>query len=204
MARLSASTDEPAFSGLALGKFLELVSAPEPAPAGGSVAALAVSLAAALCAMTARLSTKQIADAAELATAAEKLRDRAELLCQADAEAYGRVIAAMRLAREPDPEDRRLQIAAALSAASDVPLEVVQIASRVGEIALRMAEEGNPNLLGDSVTAALMADAGARSAGALVLINLNGDEEDDRCAQVAVLLEETGEHARRARGRVGA
>ena len=58
-------------------------------------------------------------------------------------------------ARSGGPPTR---IAAALSAATDVPLEVVQIASRVAELAARLAEEGNPNLLGDAVTAALLAD----------------------------------------------
>jgi formiminotetrahydrofolate cyclodeaminase len=163
---------------------------------------LTVGLAAGLCVMAARLSTRQIDDAADIAEDAERLRDRVTALCQADADAYSLVISAMRLPSGPDPDERSRQVAAALSAASDVPLEVVQIASRVGEIAARMAEDGNPNLLGDCVTAALLADAGARAAAGLVLINLNRSEEDDRCAQVAVLLGEASESARRAWARI--
>jgi len=192
---LSGSAEAPGYLGLPVGSFLDAVSAAGPAPAGGSVAATAVALAASLCVMAARLSTAQLADAPDLAASAERLRDRAASLCQADAAAYGLVIEAMRLPREPDPEGRARQIAAALSVATDVPLEVVQIAARVAEIALRVAEGGNPNLLGDAVTAALLAESGARSAAALVLINLGDFKDDDRSAQVMVLLQEAAESA---------
>jgi len=163
---------------------------------------VAVSLAASLCVMAARLSTKQIPDAPEIAATAESLRDRASSLCQADADAYSLVMSAKRRPREPDPDERSRQIAAALSVAADVPLEVVQIAARVADVAVRIAEGGNPNLLGDAVTAAVLADAGARAAAALVLINLQGPEEDDRLSQVEVLLEETASSAARARRRL--
>ena len=156
---------------------------------------MSVALAASLCVMAARLSTTQLADAPELAASAEQLRDRAASLCQADAAAYGLVIEAMRLPREPDPEDRGRQIAAALSVATDVPLEVVQIGARVAELVARIADGGNPSLLGDAATAALLAESGARSAAALVLINLGDFKDDDRGAQVTVLLQEAAESA---------
>ncbi len=199
---MSGSASEGDYLELTLGGFLSAVSAAEPAPAGGSVAAAAVAFAASLCVMAARLSTSQIEDASELAVSAERFRDRAASLCQADAAAYGLVIEASRLPREPDPADRERRIAAALSVATDVPLEVVQIASRVAELAARLAEEGNPNLCGDAVTAALLAESGARAAGALVLINLRGADDDDRSAQVEVLLEEVAESAGRSWRRV--
>jgi len=166
------------------------------------VAAASVALAASLCAMAARLSAKQMADAPDLAAAADVLRDRAALLCQADADAYGRVMAAIRLDREPEAEDRRRLIADALSAASDVPLEVVAIAARVAAMAARITEEGNPNLLGDAVTSALVAESGARAAAAIVLINLADSGQDDRRSRVAVLLEEIAGSARRAWRRI--
>jgi len=152
--------------------------------------------------MAARLSTTQLDDAPDLATAAERLRDRAASLCEADAAAYGLVIEAMRLPREPDPEDRSGRIAAALSVATDVPLEVVQIAVKVAALAERLASDGNPSLLGDAVTAALLADSGARAAAALVVLNLGDFSEDDRTAQVAVLLAEAAESARSAWQRI--
>lgn len=195
------SADELSYLELPVANFLGLVSAPEPAPGGGSAAALTIALAAALCVMAARLSARQMPDAPDLAAAAEQLRDRVASLCQADADAYSLVVSAMRQPEEPDPDEHRRGIAAALSVAADVALEVVQIASRVAAMAARLAEVGNPNLRGDAVTAALLSDSGARSAGGLVLIDLEGSDadDDDRISQLEVLLAETTESAGRAR-----
>jgi formiminotetrahydrofolate cyclodeaminase len=199
---LSGSADEPPYLEIALGSFLALVSAAEAAPGGGSAAAIAVGLAAGLCVMAARLSTGQLPDAPDLAVAAERLRDRAAALCQADADAYRCVMSALHEPCDPDPEDRRRQIAAALLGATDVPLEVVETGASVAGLAARVAESGNPNLLGDAVTAALLAESGARAAAALVLINLKGLQDDDRRNRVAKLVEEAAESAGRARRRV--
>jgi formiminotetrahydrofolate cyclodeaminase len=103
---------------------------------------------------------------------------------------------------DPHPEDRRRQIAAALLGATDVALEVVETGASVAGLAARIAERGNPNLLGDAVTAALLAESGARAAAALVLINLKGLQDDDRRNRVAKLVEEAAESAGRARRRV--
>jgi formiminotetrahydrofolate cyclodeaminase len=187
---------------LALGNFLELVSAAEPAPAGGSAAAITVALAAGLCVMAARLSTRQLPDATDLARVAERLRDRAVALCQADADAYRLFMSALQEPREPDPEDRRSRIVAALSVATDVPLEVVETGAHVADLAARIAECGNPNLLGDAVTAALLAESGVRAASTLVLINLKGLRDDERRSRMAKLVEETTESAGRAWRRI--
>ena len=50
-----------------VGEFLDELAAAQPAPGGGSAAALAVALAAALCAMTAELSARHLDDAPRLA-----------------------------------------------------------------------------------------------------------------------------------------
>jgi formiminotetrahydrofolate cyclodeaminase len=64
----------------------------------------------------------------------------------------------------------------------------------VAEIAARLAREGNPNLRGDAVAAALLAEAGARAAAVLVEINTAaGEIADDRFARV-------GEFVTRATG----
>ena len=83
----------------------------------------------------------------------------------------------MSVSREPsgpDPTEHRRRVAAALSKATDVPLEVVETGAAVVALAARIAEQGNPRLLGDAVTAALLAEAGTRAAADLVMINLEG------------------------------
>jgi methenyltetrahydrofolate cyclohydrolase len=169
-----------------VGRFLDELSAGRPDPGGGSVAALAVALAAGLCAMAARLSAGRLAAAAELAAEAQRLQARVAPLAQADADGYQAVMEARRLA--PDTPGRSAAIATALSAASAVPTQIVEAGVEVAHLAARLAEEGNKNLRGDAETAALLAAAGARAAGGLVAINLAGTPEDDRFAYVARLL----------------
>ena len=199
MEKGSGSADGPEYLRLSLREFLNLVATADSAPAGGSAAALAVSLAAGLCAKAARLSRRQLPDAAELAAVAEALRDRAASLSQADADAYGRVISAQRSSRELDPIDRRRRIDAALSEAAETPTEVAELGAEVAGLAAHLAEDGNPNLLGDVVTAALLAEAGVASASALVMINLEGMPEDTRSARVSVAVARSTSSAARAR-----
>jgi len=167
------------FGSLTLDAFLERVASREPAPGGGVVAAVAVAGAAGLAAMAARFSD-QLAGAADLAKQADALRARADQLADDDARAYGAVLAAYRRDDE-DAESRRNAIREALSQATDVPLALVACAREVGQVAMTLADTGNPNLRGDAVTAVLLADAAARSATYLVRCNVRlGGLDDDR------------------------
>ena len=174
---------------LSVGEFLDRVASGEPAPGGGSVASVAVALAAGLAGMAARLSTDQLADAPELADRADAARRRVAPLARADAESYGRVLEAY---REPDPETRTGRIRYALSGAADVPLAVAEVGSEVAGIAARLVKEGNPNLEGDAMAAVLLADAGVRAAAALAEINLtSANLDDDRLGRASRLVDKT-------------
>jgi formiminotetrahydrofolate cyclodeaminase len=177
-----------------LGAFLGELSAPMPAPSGGGAAAAAVALGASLCAMTARLSARQLTP--EVATAltadAERLRRRSASLIQADADSYQRVLAARRQGRT-DPAaapGRQRRIAAALSEATAVPMDIVELAARVVRLAARLAADGNPGLRGDAIAAAELAAAGGRAAAVLVSINLAGAPQDGRHAEAERILAE--------------
>jgi methenyltetrahydrofolate cyclohydrolase len=185
-------TGHPAYPELPLGRFLELLAGPDPAPGGGGAAALAVSMGAGLCAMTARLSSRQLAagEREELTTNSERIGATAVALIQADADSYQGVIAARRMPGGPDGQARRRRIAAALSEAAEVPMRIVELAVPVTLIGARLAAAGNPDLRGDAVTGALLAEAGARAAAVLVAINLAGAAGDDRPARAVRLVEE--------------
>jgi formiminotetrahydrofolate cyclodeaminase len=186
------------YLGVSVGEFLDLVASDTPAPGGGSVAAIAVALAAGLSGMAARFSTGQLADAPELADQADAFRRRVAPLATADAESYGPVLAAY---REPDPEARTARVRDALSGAADVPLDVAEIGNDVAGVAARLAEEGNPNLRGDALAAVLLAGAGVRAASALVFINLSSaNVDDDRLRRVNSLVDATAATVRRAMG----
>ncbi len=113
--------------------------------------------------MAARLSTDHVPEAADMAERADRLREETSRLARADAEAYGRVIAAQRAGTG---------VKDALSGAADAPLAVAEAGAEVSGIAARLAEDGNPNLRGDALTAVLLAGAAARAAASLVEINL--------------------------------
>jgi formiminotetrahydrofolate cyclodeaminase len=181
---------------LPLGEFLDLVASGNPAPGGGSVAAVAVALAAGLSGMAARLSAGQLADG--LAERADAARLRVAPLARIDAESYERVLDAY---REPDSETRRERVSDALSGATDVPLAVAEVGNEVAGIAARLVEEGNTNLVGDAITAVLLAEAGVRAAVTLAEINLSAANlDDDRLGRANELVDETASTARRITG----
>jgi methenyltetrahydrofolate cyclohydrolase len=179
MSGAEESAPVPTYLDMGVGQFLDALSATTPDPGGGSVAALAVTLAAGLGMMTAGLSGRQLPAAEQLAGQARLLRDRAAPLAQADAEAYRAVLAAMRAPGGPGD---------ALSRACATPMEVAEIGAEVARLAAAVATGGNPNVRGDAITAALLAAAGSRAAAALVRINLAtapGDARPARADQLA-------------------
>jgi len=186
MSGADAPAPPPAYLGMGVGGFIDALSATTPDPGGGSVAALAVTLAAGLCMMTAGLSRRQLPTAGQLAGQARLLRDRAAPLAQADAEAYRAVLAAMRAPGGPGE---------ALSRACATPMEVAEIGAEVAALAAAIATGGNPNVRGDAITAALLAAAGSRAAAALVRINLAGAPGDVRPARAEQLAAEAADLA---------
>ena len=99
-----------------------------------------------------------------------------------------------------DPDLRRRRVKDALSDAADVPLTVAEAGAEVAGLAAHLAENGNPNLKGDAVCAALLAAAGTESAAVLVETNLSdgGGFEDSRLARAQGLARSAAAHARRA------
>ncbi len=180
------------YAGLPVGAFLDALAAKTACRPGGSAAALVLAQAAALCAKSARLSARQLtADrAAQLSEEAEQMRARAASLIDDDPRAYAAVLDALRRrAEQPkDSADAAARLAAALSEAAEVPMRVVELAVPVAGLAAALTADGNPALRGDTITAALLAHAAARSAAALVSINLADAPGDPRLARATALL----------------
>jgi methenyltetrahydrofolate cyclohydrolase len=192
-----AEPGQPGYLDMPLRQFLGALAGNAAAPGGGVAAALSVTLGAGLCAMAARLSARRLGDetAGQLAADADRIQLAAASLMQADADAYGRVISAMRSPAGDDPAGRKRAVAPALSAAADVPMQIIALGAEVTRLAARLAADGNPALRGDAAAAALLAEAGARSAAVLVRINLAGRPDDERHQRAESLL---GEAARSA------
>jgi formiminotetrahydrofolate cyclodeaminase len=155
-------------------RFLDRIASAEPAPAGGSVAAVAVAMAAGLVAMAARLA-HEWPKAGEVVERAEALRSSMATLALADEDAYAKVIEALRLPTAT--ASRAAELEAALSDAADVPLAVAEAGAEVAVLAALVAQKGNERLRGDALVAAELAEAGARGAAELVAINLAGSDD---------------------------
>ena len=162
-----------------LADFLDAVASEEPAPGGGSVAAVTAALGAALVEMSARFS-HDWEESARIVARAKELRERLAALAPQDAAAYERFLVARR-------EGGAVQ--EALSAATDVPLQIAEAAVEVVELASRVAAAGNPNLRNDATTGALVAGAAARAAANLVAENLENSPDDLRARRARELAE---------------
>jgi glutamate formiminotransferase/formiminotetrahydrofolate cyclodeaminase len=151
-----------------------------PTPGGGSAAALAGVLAAALAAMVGRFTAgrkrfAEVSEAVEMAISrADTAREGLLALVDEDANAYGAVVAAQELPRATDDQKskRASALQEALVGAARVPLKVVVYCSELLALSAEMARIGNPSLVSDAGVAAVMAEAGLQAAALNVKANL--------------------------------
>jgi methenyltetrahydrofolate cyclohydrolase len=160
---------------------LDFVGSTDPAPGGGSSAALAAALGSALLEMTACLELmRETPDAGvtdEVAERARELREEALALADRDMSSYAPVLEALRLP-EGDP-DRADRLETALTEASRAPLAIAEAAAEAAALAARVTVASNPAVRGDALAGALIAEAAAVAAASLVEINLAGRDGPD-------------------------
>jgi formiminotetrahydrofolate cyclodeaminase len=172
--------------GQSLSGFVSEVAAATPAPGGGSVAAHAGALAAALAQMVAGLTVGKKKYAAvegemkEAALKASGLVTTLTGLVERDAQSYGAVMNAYKLPNEPEEASkaRTKAIDQALIGAAQVPLETARACAEVAELAAVVAEKGNTNAVSDGGVAALLAEAACK--GAVYNVRINVTSMSDR------------------------
>lgn len=170
----------PATAGIE--SFISSISDPTPVPGGGSVSALAGSLAAALGAMVAGLTEgKKKFEAAhqraaelhrELSAAASELQE----LAKEDARSYQAVIRALGMPRETEEQQSRRAEAtrSATRLATEVPLRTARAAARTLELLESILAIGIPSARSDAAVGAQLAHAAVKGAQYNVLTNLPG------------------------------
>lgn len=169
-------------SELTVRSFANLLGSDAPAPGGGSAAALAGSLGAALAAMVSALTLgrKKYADFQELAQSGFErgsvLKDELLEAMERDTAVFNDFSAAMALPKET-PEEKEARSAAmqkALALCIESPLRVMELSFETMKLTNELLGKTNANALSDLGVSALMLGTAVQGAWLNVLINLGG------------------------------
>ena len=161
-------------------EFCDLVASSEPAPGGGSVAALEGALGASLAAMVARMTQgrKKYAEYAEYAAEVEKkgevLRQRLIDVMDRDTEAFNAVSAAFTLPKDTDEQKaaRSAAIQEGLKGCTKTPLEMMELCDEGLGLVSSLLNGFNDTCASDLGVAALSLKAGLQGAWLNVRINI--------------------------------
>jgi glutamate formiminotransferase/formiminotetrahydrofolate cyclodeaminase len=162
--------------------YIDKLASGHPEPGGGSAAALAGSLGAALVSMVGNLTSGKEkyravqSDIETLLREAEAVRADLQRLVQEDTEAFSAVSDAYKLPKETAEQKkiRSARIQEGLKgAATEVPSQICEKALDVARLSKTAAAIGNVQAVSDAGVAALFAEACAQAAAMNVKINLN-------------------------------
>ena len=175
----------------------------EPVPGGGSISALAGSLAAALTEMVAGLTIgkKKYADVEEeMKEAVEPMKAVcAQLLddIKRDSESFGQYMQALTLPKETEEEKeaRTEAMQNGLKAAVEVPLSVAKAACGILPYAETMVVKGNRTAVTDALVATMMARTAVLGAGFNVKINLESIKDQEYVDRIGKEVEDLEKQA---------
>ena len=167
-------------------EFVDLMASDEPAPGGGSAAALEGALGAALTAMVCALTVgkKKYADVQELAIESQKkgneLKAQFVDVIDRDTEAFNAVSAVFAMPKDTDEEKaaRKAAMQEALKGCTKTPLEVMEVTYQTLLVIKEMLGGYNTSAASDFGCAALSLKAGIQSAWLNVLINIGGINDE--------------------------
>ncbi|MBE5905366.1 MAG: cyclodeaminase/cyclohydrolase family protein [Lachnospiraceae bacterium] len=188
---------------MTLEAFCALTESNEPAPGGGSVAALAGALAAALAGMVANLTMGRekyadVEDEMKVMEASASALSK-ELLdgILKDSESFNVYMDALKLPKGTDEEKaaRREAMQEGLKAAAIVPLENAKLAYEAMDYAELAVKKGNQNAVTDGKTAMMMARTAVLAAGYNVKINLESIKDEEFVAKMRTEIENIEENA---------
>ena len=178
--------EEGPLASMKVNNFLSELASSSPAPGGGSVAALAGGLGAALSSMVCNLTIgkEKYADVQgeikEALKKSEQLRKDLTRLIDEDTEAFNDVMKAFKMLKETEEQKKKRSraIQEGYKTAARVPLETTRTCEKILDVAMVVAKKGNQNSITDSAVSALMAQAGGESAILNVKINLGSIKDE--------------------------
>jgi glutamate formiminotransferase/formiminotetrahydrofolate cyclodeaminase len=178
--KVEAAVPTKSLVNLNLRRFCNETLSDSPAPGGGSVAALMGALGVSLGGMVANLSAgkrgweERVEYFSDWAVKAQQLKDEMLLLVDEDTAAFNKVMAAFALPKGSAKEKsaRAAAIEAANKLAAEVPLRVMQTASKAYDLLAEMAARGNPASISDVGVGLLAVRGCVEGAGMNVRINV--------------------------------
>lgn len=171
---------------LTVADFAAITASDAPAPGGGSVSALAGTLAAALVEMVARLTVGREKYAAsqeqmdEIIQTIPPIRERLLVAIDRDSSAFDQYMAALSMPKSTDEEKeaRKAAMQEGLKEAAKVPLEVAEAALSLMPSLEKAVTMGNPNAVTDGMVGTMMARTAVL--GALFNVRVNLDSIKDQ------------------------
>jgi glutamate formiminotransferase/formiminotetrahydrofolate cyclodeaminase len=188
----------------AVARFVHEVASDSPAPGGGSAAAMAGALAAALGTMVANLSAHKRGwddrweEFSDWAVRGKSCQETMLRLVDEDTSAFTGILEAFRLPRGTDEEAtaRTAAIDRATRRAIEVPLAVMEAAVEAMEVCLAMASSGPAQSVSDAGVGAILGRAAAR--GAQLNVRINAAALDDEAVTRSYLERAEARAARSA------
>jgi glutamate formiminotransferase/formiminotetrahydrofolate cyclodeaminase len=185
--KIESSAPRKSLLTMDLRQFCNETLSDSPAPGGGSVAALMGALGASLGGMVANLSAgkrgwdDKVSYFSDWAVKAQQLKDELLALVDEDTAAFNKVMDAFALPKDSAEEKkgRSAAIEQATKHAAEIPLKVMETASKSYEILSEMAEKGNPASISDVGVGILAVRACIGGAAMNVRINL-GQLKDEK------------------------
>jgi formiminotetrahydrofolate cyclodeaminase len=185
------------FSQKTVAQFLDELASQAPVPGGGSGAALAGALGAALASMVCNLTVgkPKYADVQDdiqhLLAQTEALRARLTSLIEDDIAVYYKLSSGYKMPKDTDEQKaaRTAAIQNTLRDATRVPMQIAEACVEVLQLCTPIAKKGNVGAVSDAGVAALLAEAALRSAALNVLINLAAIKDADFVARERAALD---------------
>lgn len=177
---------------MSIKEFLDKTASSDPAPGGGSIAALCGAAACALSSMVAALTVNN-KEYVEVSEEMEKLIQAGSGLMtffmeqmDADANAFNDVIAAYRMPKTGEQERaaRSAAIQQGLKKAAEVPMGVAERALEAMDMIETAVEKGNKHAVTDGAVAAMMARNAVLAALYNVEINLASIKDEGYCEKM--------------------
>ena len=181
-----------------ISNFMDELASNSPTPGGGSAAALAGALGAALISMVGNLTVgkKKYEDVEEdinkIISSSEKLRHELSQLIEEDVKVFNNFMATYKMPKETEDEKtiRAEKIQESLIKAAKVPLKTAYKCLDIMILSQEIAEKGNINVISDAGVAVLMAEAALESAILNVKINLRMIKDEKARTELSSSMKE--------------